>query len=589
MSFAFLGPDPVHEQVNAVLARLAAGEPPSRIEVAQVDVKEEPGRRSAAGAIVPGSSENEAAAQYLAGEMACFANTTGGGAIILGIADDGTGIGTELDAEWLRHRIWQLTDGKLTVTIREVLLSKVRLLVLTTHEAIEPIRYHGRVKWRVNDNCVEIDPTTWHTHKLQRIGYDWSAQSSGHTSADASPVALDISRRYLQSAAAAGDDAAQELAAASDNDLLRRLHLIDSDGHLTNAGSLLFVGTPDIGIDYIRRDFPGGDSTNRVRTNRPLLEQIYETEKASEAANRRVHVPDGFAHGQLRAIPVRALREAIINGLVHRDWLVPQPTTIEHLGDMATVTSPGGFIGGVDPSNIITHPAMPRYRSLAEAVASLRLSEREGIGVDRMVRDMLALGHHKPEITQTAGPRVRVSLIGGEPDKQTVTLFASMEPSATSGDVDIILLVTHVIQTGWVDVERARPILQRPQNEARAAIDRLARVRVNGSPVILPIRGVPSGEPDAYRLSDSAKEMVSGRVQHLESPNGRTALICGWATARGRVSTTEAADLTGLSVPYTGTLLTALEEEGLLLPGRKNKMGRGFYYVPADKTPYTAP
>jgi ATP-dependent DNA helicase RecG len=85
MGFSFLGPDPVDEQVNSVLARIDAGEPPSRIEVAQVDVKEEPGRRSRGGAIAPGGSENERAADYLAGEMACFANTPGGGAIILGI------------------------------------------------------------------------------------------------------------------------------------------------------------------------------------------------------------------------------------------------------------------------------------------------------------------------------------------------------------------------------------------------------------------------------------------------------------------------------------------------------------------------
>ena len=49
---------------------------------------------------------------------------------------------------------------------------------------------------------------------------------------------------------------------------------------------------------------------------------------------------------------------------------------------MLTVTSPGGFIGGITPANIITHPAVPRYRSLAEAMATLRLGEREGIGVD---------------------------------------------------------------------------------------------------------------------------------------------------------------------------------------------------------------
>jgi ATP-dependent DNA helicase RecG len=181
MSFDFLGPDPVDQQVNSVLAQLADGAPPHRIESAQVDVKEEPGRRGRGGMITPGNSENEQAARYLAGEMACLANTSGGGAIVLGIADDGTRIGTELREEWLRHRIWQLTEGKLTIAVQPIVFEGIRLLVLKTHEAIEPIRYSKQLKWRVDSNCVDVDPTIWHHERLRRTGVDWSYQPSGHT------------------------------------------------------------------------------------------------------------------------------------------------------------------------------------------------------------------------------------------------------------------------------------------------------------------------------------------------------------------------------------------------------------------------
>jgi len=84
MTYSFLGPDPLETQVHAVLARLAAGEPPNLIERRQVDVKEEPGRRGAGGQIRAGGDRSEPAARYLAGEMSCMANSPGGGAIILG-------------------------------------------------------------------------------------------------------------------------------------------------------------------------------------------------------------------------------------------------------------------------------------------------------------------------------------------------------------------------------------------------------------------------------------------------------------------------------------------------------------------------
>jgi ATP-dependent DNA helicase RecG len=580
MSYRILGPDPVEDQLNRVLALLSQGKPPSLIELSQVDVKEEPGRRGRDGTVLPGQSKNEQAAQYLVSEMACLANTPGGGAIILGIADDGKRIGTEIDADWLRHRIWEMSEHKLTVTIREAELEVTRILLLVTHEAIEPIRAAGKLKWRVDDNCVEIDATSWHAGKMLRSGFDWSAQPSGHIVADAQSVALEVARRYLRSA---GDPGSIDLAEASDHDLLRRLSVVDGQDRLTNAGSLLFVGTPEIGIDYIRRQVPAGDSTNRLRTRGPLLEQVYEVDNASSANNRLVHRRDGLAAGQLRAIPSGALREAVVNGVVHRDWLSPEPTTVEHIGDELVVTSPGGFIGGIGPSNIITHPSVPRYRSLAEAMATLRLAEREGIGVDRMVRDMLALGHKDPNISEISGPYVRVGLIGGDPDESVVRFLSRVLPSLISTDLNALLVIAHLMRIGWIDEESAGRTLQRPLQETTTVLNRLLEAQYSGGAVLTRLKGVPAGQLFAYRLGDaSRKHLANGATNTHVTSNHQ--MVITWAEARGRVSSAEAADLTGMSQVSSGRLLMTLANDGLLRPGRATQ-GRGFFYVPTSPQP----
>lgn len=64
--------------------------------------------------------------------------------------------------------------------------------------------------------------------------------------------------------------------------------------------------------------------------------------------------------------------------------------------------------------------------------------------------------------------------------------------------------------------------------------------------------------------------------------SGSKSQIVAWAKARGRISSTEAADLTGLSTTYAGSILKSLAEHGSLKPGRDGTMGRGFYYVPAE-------
>lgn len=582
MVLRFLGPDPLEDQIEEMFTLLAQGRAPSRVETSQVDIKEEPGRWGPRGQVLPGRHENEKAARYLAGEMACMANTVGGGAIILGVADDGTRIGTSLESEWLRYRIWELTERKLTVAVRVAELDGCRLLVLSTFEAIEPIRYQGRIRWRVNDNCVDIDPTTWHNRRLHTLGYDWSAQPSGHTLSDISPIAVEIARRYLRRSARSDTN---DLADTSDEDLIRRLNVVDGSGRLTNAGSLLFVGTPDIGIDYIRRDVPGGDSTNRVRGRGPLLGQMADVEKAAADANRTRHVPLGFVVRRTRSIPSLVIREAIVNGVVHRDWHSPQPTTVEHIGDRMTVTSPGGFIGGVSVTNIITHPAVPRYRSLAETMSSLRLAEREGIGVDRMIRDMLAIGRPAPEFYEVQGPYVRVSLAGGEPDHEMISFLDATEPKASYEDVDLLLIVEHLISRSWADDHSVAPVLQRSVTETGAALTRVEAVTSSGLPIIARMHGVPTDHPPAYRLSDHCRNVLAHRLRSNRTPDRREAVILDWARSRGRVSSTEVADLTGLTVVYAGKLLASLEDNGLLTGSRQNRIGRGFHYLPLLPNP----
>ena len=578
MTLGHLGGDPLDRIVATALSQLAAGAPPSEIERTQVDFKEEPGRRDSQGSVAAGATHNEDAATYLAGEMACMANTPGGGAIILGVADDGVIIGTELDADWLRHRIWELTQRHLTIAARPETVNGSRLLVLTALEALAPVSYRGKLRWRVGANCVEIDPVTWRAQSLQRIGYDWSAQQSGHSLADARPAAFDIARRYLGNR---DTEASRDLADVRDRDLLTRLDLLDAQGWLTIAGSLLFVETPFVGIDYMRRDKPGGDSIERVESTGPLLEQIWELERAGRFANRTTHVDRGFVHWQIRAIPERAYREAIVNGVTHRDWLAPHPTVVEHIADTLTVTSPGGFIGGVTPHNAITHPAVPRYRSLAQALATLGLAERQGVGIDRMVTEMLAIGRPAPAISEIEGPYVRVTLFGGAPDAAVVAFVADLEPP-TAANVNTLLLLEQLCDQGWTDAARAGPLLQRQPDEAAAAIVGLLEARVENEPVSVKVKGVPADHAAAYRLSNTARKRLAHRLERFSTPAGRDAMFVSWAQARGRISSAEAADLADITPGYANQRLSALAADDAITPSREKRTGRGFHYVPAD-------
>lgn len=604
MDVQFFAPNPLDEEIHLVLQALddrAAGRGGSgRLERHRVDLKEEAGRRGPRGEVLPGAAQNEKAAKVLAEEVACMANTPGGGALIVGVADDGILIGTALNTEWLRHRLYELTERRVTTDAREVSVAGVRLLVLRLAEAIELVRVGGRTRWRVDDHCVEVDPTTWHRRHLDRTGFDWSAQPSTHRVRDARATALQVARDYLRGS---NDAKALDLMTASDADLLRRLNTVTDDGYLTNAGALVFVGRPTAALDYLRRDVAGGDSRIRINeAGRGLLEELDAIERAVAAYNQVEHVGDGFAIGQVPRLPANAVREAIVNGLAHRDWHTPRPTAVEHVGNSVVVYSPGGFIGNITPANIITHPSQSRNTSLTALLAALRVAEREGIGVDRMVRDMIRLGLEPPVIAETDGPMVRIALVGGSADREWLQFLSVITPAEATDDLDVLVVLRELAEHGWVDAAIAAPILQRDVVEAATAIGRLADARylgrnlaslaellatptqiqhAAGKRLIERIDGTPPDAAPAWCWTADALQRLGRRGEALRTLAGRRSVATRYAAHRRRISSTELASITGVAIQHARRTLKDLEDEGILAAGRTERAGRGFFYQPA--------
>ena len=98
----------------------------------------------------------------------------------------------------------------------------------------------------------------------------------------------------------------------------------------------------------------------------------------------------------IHALPPEAIREVIVNAVMHRDWERPDPIVVDHADDQLVVFSPGAFVGGVTAQTVLTTASRTRNRLLGDALRSLRLAEREGTGVDRMYVEMIRLGHLPP-------------------------------------------------------------------------------------------------------------------------------------------------------------------------------------------------
>jgi predicted HTH transcriptional regulator len=96
--------------------------------------------------------------------------------------------------------------------------------------------------------------------------------------------------------------------------------------------------------------------------------------------------------------PKRAMQEAIINAIVHRDYEIAEPVRITAFSDRIEVRSPGTLHWGVDREKFKTGKASPKWRnqSFAYLFNKLRLTQSEGQGIPTIIRTMREEGCPDP-------------------------------------------------------------------------------------------------------------------------------------------------------------------------------------------------
>ena len=63
----------------------------------------------------------------------------------------------------------------------------------------------------------------------------------------------------------------------------------------------------------------------------------------------------GLFKMRIPAFPIEVVREALLNAVTHRDYTDPGETLVRHTAHELVLTSPGGFLGGITPQNILRH------------------------------------------------------------------------------------------------------------------------------------------------------------------------------------------------------------------------------------------
>lgn len=312
-------------------------------------------------------------------EVIAFANTDGG-VLYIGIDNDGNAVGlNNVDDEYTR-----ITNG-----IRDAILPDVTMFVKYTIQENKVVRitisegtnkpYYLRSKG-LKPNGVYVRQGTSSVQASSEQIRQMIKDSDGDDFESMRSLKQELT---FSSAAAAferyGVDFSEEKYLA-----LGMIH--KNDGLFTNLALLM----SDQCQHSIKVAVFGDDENTTFKDSREfkgsIFKQINETFRYIMLSNRTSSVFKGLERIDKSEYPEAALREALLNSVVHRDYSYSGSIIININDKQMEFVSIGGLLPGLTADDIRSGISQPRNKNLAEVFHRLKLIEAYGTGIRRIYK-----------------------------------------------------------------------------------------------------------------------------------------------------------------------------------------------------------
>lgn len=398
--------------------------------------------------------------------VVCLANRTAvtPGWLLVGVEDDGTVTGARPrhDATTDLDRVAALVAARTrpapAVQVEEHSLDGMSVLVVEV-----PPQQHvvctsdGQFLRRTSGGdgrpaCAPMDAFAIQSQQADRGQLDPSGQVVGGARwEDLDPLEFERFRRSLRERRGRSDESLLDL---PDLELAKALGVVDANGSpraLRLAAVLLFGKD-----DALRRFVPGNEVAFQVLRGLdvevndffrwPLLRVMEEIEARIRARNREEELMVGLLRVGVPDYPERALREALANALIHRDYQRLGAVHFQWHLDRIEISSPGGFPEGVRLDNLLVTAPRPRNPLLADAFKRAGIVERTARGIDTIFFEQLRNGRPAPSYARSDTTGVVVVIPGGEANLDFVRLLVTEAQQERDLSLDELLVLNALWQ-----------------------------------------------------------------------------------------------------------------------------------------------
>jgi len=325
-------------------------------------------------------------------EIVALANASGG-TIYCGISDQGKIIGTEVNNRVISQiqDIARNCDPSIEPLISTIKVHHKNVLKITISEGSDkPYQCSAGVFLRIGPNTQKL--------KIREVKELLNKNSSffdGRLNRELTVKRGLVSQTFKDYCRLANIQAAPNVQPILENLLAAGKVSTDNQLYLTNAGVLLFSQSPrkfipESYLTAVRYNGVDKFSVNdRQEFSGDLLSQI---EGGLQFVKRHISVTYEIGRAakreELYQYPLVAVREALINALVHRDYTFQNSCVYLNIfSDRLEIENPGGIFSGISPDEIEGR-SLRRNPVLADLLYRAGYGEKLGSGITRIKQSL---------------------------------------------------------------------------------------------------------------------------------------------------------------------------------------------------------
>ena len=360
-------------------------------------------------------------------EIIAFANTEGG-ELYIGIRDDGNIVGVA-DTDDVMTRVSNIAHDTILpdimpfIQIRPVEMEGKQVVKTTVSVGTERPYYLAKeglkpkgVYVRRGSACIPLNEAGIREMIMETSGKSYEACRSLNQELSFETLEAEMKQRNIEFGAAQ----MKTLKLIGDDGLYTNLALLLSDQCAHTIKVAVFQET-DNAVFRERKEFKGS-----------LLKQLYEAYRFLNFYNRTEASFEGLRRIDQRDYPEDAVREALLNSIIHRDYLFSGSTIINMFDDHVEFISLGGLVRGISMEAIFMGVSQSRNPNLAAVFYRLGLVESYGTGVRKIMR--LYQGFALTPVFRSAEGAFTVELFNRNErgNRQKNTLNAEDAPDVTA-------------------------------------------------------------------------------------------------------------------------------------------------------------